>query len=130
MPSAADRNIVIGHIQRGESQSSVASHFNVHHSTICRLCGRYTQFNSTADGPRTSRLKVTTPAQDRFIGLFHLRHRNATAMETAERIPGLRRMSDQTVRNHLREAGIRPRRPAIVPVLQQIHRQRRLLFIR
>ena len=32
--SAADRNIAIGRLEAGESQSAVARHFNVHHSTI------------------------------------------------------------------------------------------------
>ncbi|XP_071094710.1 uncharacterized protein [Haliotis cracherodii] len=59
------------------------------------------------DRPRTSRQRVTTPAQDRYIRLFHLRHRKAIATETAGRIPGLKRISDPTVRNHLREAGQR-----------------------
>ncbi|XP_048254476.1 uncharacterized protein LOC124148932 isoform X5 [Haliotis rufescens] len=55
------------------------------------------------DRPRTSRPRVTTPAQDRYIPLFHLRHRKAIATETAGRIPGFRRVSDPTVRNHLRK---------------------------
>ncbi|XP_071110603.1 sodium/myo-inositol cotransporter-like [Haliotis cracherodii] len=62
----------------------------------------------TTDRPRTGRPRVTTPAQDGHIRLFHLRHRSATATETAGRILGLRRISDQTVRNHLRVAGSDP----------------------
>ena len=41
-------------------------------------------------------------------------------------IPGLRRISHQTVRNRLREQGIRPRRP----VLQQRHRVARFAWCR
>ncbi|XP_071094566.1 uncharacterized protein [Haliotis cracherodii] len=44
---AADRNIALGHIQRGESQSG-ARYFNVHHSSISGLLDGYTQFSSTA----------------------------------------------------------------------------------
>ncbi|XP_071088935.1 uncharacterized protein [Haliotis cracherodii] len=95
------------------------SHFNAHHSPICRLCDRYTQFNSTGDRPRIGRPRVTTPSQDRYIRLFHLRN-SVFAMPQLRRLQaashGLRRISDQTVRNHLREAGIRTRRPVIVPV--------------
>ena len=47
--SAADRNIAIGRLETGESQSAVARHFNVHHTTINRLWHRYNQFNSTSE---------------------------------------------------------------------------------
>ena len=124
--SAADRNIAIGRLEAGESQSAVARHFNVHHTTINRLWHRYNQFNSTNDRPRSGRPRVTTPAQDRFIRLFHLRHRFAVATATAGQVPGLRRISEQTIRNRLREAGIRPYRPKVGPALRPQHRQRRV----
>jgi hypothetical protein len=53
---------------------------------------------------------VTTPAHDSHIRLRQLRDRFTTATATAAAIPGPRRISDQTVRNRLREAGIRARR--------------------
>ena len=52
-----------------------------------------------------------TPAQNRHIWLRHFRDRFTTATSTAAAIPEQRRISDQTVRNRLREAGIRARRP-------------------
>ena len=73
--SAADQNIAIGRLEAGESQSAVARHFNVHHSTINRLWHRYTRFHSTNDRPRSGRPRVTNLAQDRFIRVYHLRHR-------------------------------------------------------
>ena len=124
--SVADRNIAIGRLEAGESQSAVARHFNVHHSTINRLWHRYTRFHSTNDRPRSGRPRVTNPAQDRFIWVYHLRHRFAAATTTAGQVPGLRRISDQPVRNRLREAGIRPYRPKFGPVLRPQHRQRHL----
>ena len=59
--------LLIGRLEAGESQSAVARHFNVHHTTINRLWHRHNQFNSTNDHPRSGRPRVTTPAQDRFI---------------------------------------------------------------
>jgi hypothetical protein len=43
---------------------------------------------------------------DRHITLIHLRNRFVTAVETARRTPGIRnnRISDQTVRNQLRQS--------------------------
>jgi hypothetical protein len=52
--------------------------------------------------------------QDRHIRLRHLRDRFTTAISTAAAIPGQRKISDQTIRNHLREAGIRARRPLVL----------------
>ena len=48
----------------------------------------------------------------------------------ARRIPGLRRISPRTVHNRLRARGIRPRRPAIRPVLQPRHRVTRCTWCR
>ena len=102
--NAADRNIAIGRLEAGESQSAVARHYNVHQGTISRLWARYTTSHTTQDRPRSGRPRVTTPAQDRYIRVFHLRHRQATATDTAGNVPGLRRVSDQLIHNRLREA--------------------------
>ena len=100
---AATRNIIFGRLQAGESQNAVARLYNVHRSTISRLWQRYQQSGSTADRQRSGRPRITTAAQDRYIRVIHLRNRTVTATETASNIPGLRRISVQTVRNRLRE---------------------------
>ena len=121
--NAAERNIAIGRLEAGQSQNAVAQHFQVHRSTISRLWNRYTRYNSTEDRPRSGRPRVTTPAQDRYIRLHHLRHRHVAATDTAGHVPGVLRLSDQTIGNRLRQAGIRARRPAICPVLRRRHRR-------
>lgn len=122
----ASRNIVIGRLQAGQSQIEVARQFNIHQSSISRLWLRFRQTGSTQDRPRTGRPRITTPAQDRFIRLFHLRNRTVTATTTAASIPGLRRITAQTVRSRLRRHGIRPRRPYFGPVLTLNHRRERV----
>ncbi|XP_041346984.1 uncharacterized protein LOC121366707 [Gigantopelta aegis] len=107
----AQRNNAVGQLEAGESQSEVARLFNVYPSTISRLWICYQAHRSTRYLRRSGRPRVTTPAQDRYIRLRHLRQRTTTATSTQSAIPGLRRISDQTVRNRLREAGLRPRRP-------------------
>jgi hypothetical protein len=72
---------------------------------------------------------VTTPAQDRHIRLRHLLDRFTTATSTAAAIPGQRSISDQAIRNCLREAGIRARRPVKAVVLTRRHRQVRLQWV-
>ena len=93
---------------------------NVSQSNISHLWDRYQQQGSTHDRPRLGRPRVTTPAQDRHIRLRHLRDRFTTVTSTAAAIPGQRRISDQTVRNRLRKAGIRARRPVKAVVLTRL----------
>lgn len=122
----AQRNNAIGRLEAGESQAAVATILNVSQSTISRLWDKYRQHGATRDLPRSGRPRVTTPAQDRYIRLRHLRERFTTATSTASAIPGRHRISDQTVRNRLRDAGIRARRPVRGVVLNRQHRRNRL----
>ena len=66
---------------------------------------------SVNDMPRSGCQRVTAVVQDRYIRVRHFCNRTTTATNTATRILGLRRVSDQTVGNRLREAGICPKRP-------------------
>ena len=128
--SNADRNIAIGRLQAGESFGTVARHFNVHKTTISGLWNRYTNFNSTNDRPGSGRPRVTTRPQDRYIRVHHLRNRHALPAVTATQIPGLRRVSAQTVRNRLKKVGLRACRPVLGPVLRPLHRRQRLRWCR
>ena len=124
------RNNAIGRLQQGATQAAVARHFNVSRATINRLWIRHNATGSVADRPRSGRPRVTTPAQDRFIRLQHLRDRFQTATTTAANIPGLRRVSSQTIRNRLRSQGIFARRPVRRNILTQRHRAARLQWCR
>lgn len=126
----AQRNNAIGRLEAGKSQTAVARVFNVNQSTISHLRNRFRQHGSTRDLPRSGRPRVTTASQDRYIRLQHLRERFRTATSTASSIPGGRRISDQTVRNRLRDAGIRARRLVRAVVLNRQHRQNRLQWSR
>ena len=122
----ATRNFAIGRLQAGESQNEVARTLNVNQSTISRLWNRFQQTGSTNDRQKSGRPRITTPGQDRYIRVFHLRNRTVAASTTAAGIPGLRRISSQTVRNWLRQHGIRPRRPYFGAVLTPLHRSERV----
>jgi DNA invertase Pin-like site-specific DNA recombinase len=122
----AQRNNAISRLETDGPKTAVVSNFNVSQGTISRLWERYQKDGSTRDLPRPGRLRMTTDAQDRYIRSRHLRERFTTATSTASTIPGVRRISDQTVRNRLRNAGIRARRPVRAVVLNQQHRQNRL----
>ncbi|XP_062578436.1 uncharacterized protein LOC134240359 [Saccostrea cucullata] len=115
----------------GNTQRDVAKILNVHKSTISRLYKRLKQTGTTADRPRTGRSEVTTPRQDRFIRLQHLRNRFKTAQKTANETPGTHnpRISRDIVLRRLHSYGIRPCRVAVgMPLnrrdvrLQWLHR--------
>ena len=79
----------------------------------------------TADHPCSGRPRVTTPAQDRYIQKSHLRNRYRMATTTARVTPETPNpsISAQTVRNRLREAGLRDCRPVVRQVLTKHHQQ-------
>ena len=120
-----ERNQAIERLQARESQTDVATHFSVSQSTITRLFARFQQSNSTADQQRSGRTRATTRAQDRFIQLPHLRDRFVPASSTAQALRNVIRISDQTVRNRLRERGLHAYRPVLRTLLTDRHRQKR-----
>ena len=122
----ATRNNIIDRLQAGKSQSEVVRQFNIHQNTIWCLWQRL-QTGSAQDHPRSCKPRITTPAQDRYIRVFHLHHRKVTDATTAAGIKGLRIIFDQTVHNRLRQHEIRPGRSYVVPVLTRLHR-RALVF--
>ena len=94
---------------------------NANQSTISRLCNRFQQTGSTNDHQRSVRPRIATPGKDRYIWMFHLRNRTVAVSITATGILGIRRTSSQTVRNRLRQYGIRHRRPYFGEVLTPLH---------
>lgn len=111
--SKVDRERAVTLLMQGQSQSYVANQLNVNQSTIHRLWRRLQTSGSTNDRPRSGRPRETTARQDRYIRVKHLRNRFRTAVETALETPGRHnnRIHPKTVRNRLREHGIKPYRP-------------------
>lgn len=118
------REQAIGMLTAGRSQTQIARHFGVARSTICRLQHRFRQTGSTRDRPRPGAPRVTTPRQDRYIRLTHLRNRFQTAVTTAMNTPGRNnpRISAKTVLRRLRGFGLRPYRAYMGPVLNDRRR--------
>jgi hypothetical protein len=74
--------------------------------------------------------RKTTQNQDRFFVLSSLRKRTATArdlLNDLRRAHGIE-ISDQTVRNRLKEANLKPRIPVHAPPLTQHHKAARMRF--
>ena len=108
-----ERERAVGIFQAGMTQTEIANHFNCSRMTIYRLLVRVRATGTTSDRRRSGRPRETTLRQDRHITLIHLRNRFVTVVDTARRSPRIRnnRISDQTVRNRLRQSGLRSRRP-------------------
>ena len=113
------------------ASSVIAQQFRCHVRTIERLLNHFRQTGTTSDGPGTGCPRVTTQHQDRHIRTTHLRNRFIPATVTARTTPGThnQRISDQTVRNRLREVGLRPRRPYVGPNLTLRHRRNRAQWV-
>ena len=127
-----ERERAVGMFQAGMTQIEIANHFNCSRMTIYRLLVRVRATGTTSDRPRSGRPGETTLRQDRHITLIHLRNRFVTAVETARRTPGIRnnRISDQTVRNQLRQSDLLSRRPLKGMELKGRHRIARLQWAR
>ena len=107
----------------GMRTADVARAINVCNVRCLRQC--YRETGRTADRPRSGRPCVTTPAQDWYIRTSHLRDRYRMTTRTALVTPGTHNpsISAQTIRNRLREAGLRTCRPVVRQVLTRHHRQ-------
>eukprot|EP00063_Salmo_salar_P088287 XP_014063122.1 PREDICTED: uncharacterized protein LOC106609167 [Salmo salar] len=115
----------LGMLQGGMRTADVARAINSNVRTVRRRRQRCRETGQTADRPRSGRPRVTTPAQDRYIRTSHLRDRHRMATTTARVTPGTHNPSIivQTVRNRLREAGLRACRLVVRQVLTRHHRQ-------
>ena len=84
-----------------------------------------------ADRPRSGRPRGTSQRQDRAIRLAHLRNRHLTTTETAVNTVGShnRRIHPKTVRNRLREFGLRARRPNVSLPLNRARRARHMAWV-
>uniref|UniRef100_A0AAZ3QWR6 Transposase Tc1-like domain-containing protein n=1 Tax=Oncorhynchus tshawytscha TaxID=74940 RepID=A0AAZ3QWR6_ONCTS len=124
------RESALGMLQGGMRTADVARDINCNVRTVRCLRRRYRETERTADRPRSGRPRVTTPAQVRYIRTSHLRDRYRMATTTARDTPGNHNpsISAQTVRNKLREVGLRACRPVVSQVLSRHHRQQRHLW--
>ena len=104
---------------RGVTGQAVAQHLAVCRHTVSALRTRYNTTQRVNDKPRSGSHRGTTTSQV-------LPNRITTATTTVTQIPRLRTMSDQTVGNRLREAGIFTRRPVRRNVFTPCHLAERL----
>ena len=129
--SEEQMNRGIGMLEAGLSQREVACVLGVSQSVVSRMWTRIHLTGNVMHQHAGGREHSTTRAQDQFIALQAWRHRfnNATLRSELQKATGVR-LSTQTIRNRLHEAGLRSRRPAICIPLTRHHVQERLEWAR
>jgi transposase len=125
------RGQVIALLMQGQWQQQVALQFGVNVSTTERLVRRLRDTGRVADRPRRGRPRVMAPHQDRAIRLAHLHNHHVTATETVLTTVGNHNhhIQPKTMRNRLREFGLRARRPYIGFPLTRARRERRMAWL-
>ena len=122
----------IGMFEAGESQQTIARRLGCSQPAIANLISWYVGTGSVEDHPRTGRPRVTTPNQDRYMVLQHLRDRFRPATRTAAETVGLHnnRVSPGTVRNRLHDEQLHSRSSCRGQTLTAAHRRNRLNWCR
>ncbi|GFT01131.1 transposable element Tcb2 transposase [Trichonephila clavipes] len=118
---------VIGRLESGQTQCSVADAVGVARSVVARLWNPFQETGNVRRRPGAGRPRATTSTDDRYIQLTVRRNRteNATQLQRQLLLATGRRVSSQTVRNRLHEGGLYARRPMVCIPLTPRHRAAR-----
>ena len=130
--SQDEMNRGIGMPHSGLSQRHVANFLGVFQSVVSRMWNRFIKTRNVRHLHAGGREHSTTEVQDQFLVVQARRHRfdNATTLRRDfQKATGVR-MSTQTIRNRLHDAGLRSRQPAIRVPLTRYHVQMRLAWAR
>ena len=121
---------IIGMREAGMSLRQIARRLGHHHSTISRIVSKHQTTNSVKDLPRSGRPPVTSAREDRALGRIVRRNpfMNSTVLKR-QWLPN-RVLSSRTLRNRLKRAGYRSRRPVKRPLLTPRHKVERLRWCR
>ena len=125
--SQDEMNRGIGMLHSGLSQRHVANVLGVSQSDVSRMWNRFITTGNDAFAC-WGQERSTNEVQDRFLVVQAQHHRfdNATTLRwDFQNATGVR-ISTQTIRNRLHDAGLRSRRPAIRVLLTRYHVQMRL----
>ncbi|GFW48714.1 transposable element Tcb2 transposase [Trichonephila clavipes] len=118
---------VIGRLESGQTQRSVADAVGVARSIVARLWNRFRETGNVRRRPGAGRSRATTATDDRYIQLTARRNRteNATQLQRQLLLATGRRVPSQTVRNRLHEGGLYARRPMVcIPLTPRHHDSR------
>ena len=130
--SQDEMNRGIGMLHPWLSQRHVANVVGVSQSVVSRMWNRFFMTGNVRHLHAWGRERSTNEVQDRFLVVQAQRHRfdNATTLRRDFQNATGVRISTQTIRNRLHDAGLRSRRPAIRVPLTRYHMQMRLEWAR
>ena len=130
--SQDEMNRGIGMLHSGLSQRHVANVLGVSQSVVSRMWNRFITTGNVRHLHAGGRERSTNEVQDRFLVVQARRHRfdNATTLRRDFQNATGVRISTQTIRNRLHDAGLRSKRPAIRVPLTRYHVQMRLAWAR
>ncbi|GFU42776.1 transposable element Tc1 transposase [Trichonephila clavipes] len=119
---------VIGRLESGQTQHSVADAVGVARSVVARPWNRFQETGNVIRRPGAGRQRATTSTDDRYIQLTARQNRteNATQLQRQLLLATGRRVSSQTVRNRLHEGGLYAHRPMVcIPLTPRHHATQR-----
>ena len=121
--SQGEMNRGIGMLHSGLSQRHVANVLGVSQSVVSRMWNRFITTGNVRQLHAGGRERSTNEVQDRFLVVQARSYRfdNATALSRDFQNATGVRISTQTIRNQLHDAGLRSRRPAIRVPLTRYH---------
>ena len=130
--SQDEMNRGIGMLHSRLSQRHVANVLDVSQSVVSRMWNWFITTGMLGICMGGGRVRSTSEVQDRFLVVQARRHRfdNATTLRRDFQNATGVRISTQTIRNRLHDAGPRSRRPAIRVLLTRYHVQMRLAWAR
>lgn len=121
---------IIALLEEGFSMRYVAQRVHVSVSVVSRAWSRYQETGHYTRREGSGRRRITTIRQDRDIVRLVTQRRTITARSVRNEINHLHDISEQTIRNRLREVGLASRSRAQVPRLTPAHRRARLQYAR
>ena len=130
--SQDEMNRGIGMLHSGLSQRHVANVLGVSQSVVSRMWNRFITTDNVRHLHAGGQERSTNEVQDRFLVVQARCRRfdNATSLRRDFQNATGVRISTQTIRNRLHDAGLRSRRPAIRVPLTRYHVQMRLAWAR
>lgn len=114
-------------LEEGFSMRYIAQRVDVSVSVMSRAWERYQKTGHYARRKGSGRRRITTIRQDRHLVRLILQRRIITARNVCNKI-NLYNISEETIRNRLREVGLASHPCAQVPRLTLAHRHARLQF--
>ena len=124
--------MAIGRLTEGKMVKKVAQHFRVSESAISRLRTKYRQTGTVKDRPRSGRPRKTTRREDNCNVMSSRRNRFLSSMKIVDLVGNATGtwICARTVRNKLRAARLRGRRPYVDVPLARNHWRERLNWAR